>query len=828
MGEAARYAGGPGCGLRPGGGTGRFRRVAALAGACALALLGGTAAAPAARAGTVRTAVSAHTPAAVPVASVTAAGPGRTLPPGASRPSATYPVVLSITSVTPYAGGAGSKVTIAGTLSNAGRKTVHNVRLGLRTGTGQPLRTRSEVAVVAARTAPVVGDGQEIPGLGPGLPDLAPGAGRTFSVSATASQLGLSANGVYELAVDVRGSTTEAAPIAVTLGIARTYLPYYPEPGDQKKTRIATVWPVTHTPEMVPQTLPDTAQTPVLRSDGLAADLADDGRLSKVVEAGSSLDKVTWVVDGDLLDTAAAMSKPYRVQQKGTAGQAAAADNTDAGNGSAQASAWLDLLRSAVKGDEVVSLPYGDPDLASVAHNGGGIQGVSTVLKRASSAGNVTTEYQLRTDARSDVAWPYQGHVDPQVVATARTVGGTTLLVNGADMPESGTVTHTVDAARPIGRGERAVVSDATLSGIFSGDLSTRQARTLAVQRFLAETLTITLEQPNEQRSILVMPQRNLSADAAGALAQALRQAGAGHWAVQATLGTVANAPTDPQANTRVPAVSHYPRAVRATELTHWWLNRSLGTQSQLDLLMRILSSPERVRDPFNKAILRSMSTAWRTDRVAGRGYRDGVWGYLQTLSSAVRLVQKSSATLSGDSGVIQISVANGLTQPVGNLQMRLTAEPATRLTVYRPTPDQLEIDSEIKKSVRFPAKASANGPVRMTAQLWTTGADPRPYGAPVYFELDVTDVTSGVIWVIVGGVLLVVLAGVRIYFQRKKRSSFAPEPDPDAPLSPQDEPDRSQVRPGTVDDGGDPARDARAHGADDQDGQPGNEKVGP
>ncbi|WP_055587134.1 DUF6049 family protein [Streptacidiphilus griseoplanus] len=814
-----------------------MRRAAALAGACALVLFGGAVGAPAAQAGTAHTAAPAQAAAAAP-RSAGAAGSGKVTPPGASKPSAAFPVALSISSVSPtYVASGSTKVTVTGTLYNGGRKPVRNAHVGLRTGVGQPLRTRSEIAALSQRTDPVTSDGLEVPGVGTTLSDLAPGARRSFKVSATASQLiqpGSRSTGVYELAVDVKGSTSAVTPLPVTLGIARTYLPYYPLPTDIRKTQIATVWPVTATPETVPQSLPGEADslTPVLRSEQLAADMAPGGRLYEVVAAGSSLAKATWVVDGDVLDTAATMSKAYRVQHKGTEGKAATTDNTDPGTGSGQASAWLESLRTAAHGDEVVSLPYSDPDLASIAHNGSGVAGLPTALKRATTAGSVTTDYRLGTDARSDVAWPYEGHVDPQVVATARTAGGTTLLVNGTDMPESDTVTSTVNAARSIGKGLHAVVSDAPLSNIFSGALSTPQARALAVQRFLAETLTITLEQPNDQRSLLVMPPRNLSANAADTLAEAMGKATQGQWVSQATLGTVAKAPADPHADTKVPAAARYPRAARTTQLSHWALSRSMGTQGQLDLLMQILVSPDRVRDPFSAAILRSMSTAWRTDRTTAHSYREGVADYLQTLSSAVRLVDKSSTTLSGDSGMIQVSVENSLSQTVTNLEVRLTSASATRLTVYQPTPAQLSVLSELKKSVRFPAKASANGPVRMTAQLWTTGADPKPYGAPVSFDLEVTDVTSGVIWVIAGGLLLTLLAGVRIYLQRKKRGHAGPEPDPEAPASPQGRPDPDsdtvQGRPGTVEGGGGAQQDASVDGADGPEQTARNEKVGP
>ncbi|MFJ6211946.1 DUF6049 family protein [Streptomyces sp. NPDC092296] len=810
MGEAARYAEGAGRGLRPGGAAGRLRRTGALAGACALALLGGAATAPAAQAGARTAAVDR----AVAAAPGKAAAKAPDLP-GASKASADYPVTVSISSVSPtYLTGGSAKVTVTGTLANGGRKPVHDVRTGVRTGTGRPLVTRSELAAVAARTDPVSGDGQELPGIGGKVADLAPGASRQFRISVSASELHLSANGVYELAVDVRGSADAAAE---TLGIARTFLPYYPSQGDTRKTRIATVWPVTHTPDLVPQTYSDSSHAPVLRSDDLAAELGVGGRLNEVVTAGSSLQHVTWAVDGDVLDTASAMSKPYRVQQADTAGDGARPDNTEAGAGGDRAGTWLAMLRDAVKNDEVVALPYGDPDLASIAHNGSGVQGLTTALSRASSEGSVTTDFLLQTDSRNDVAWPYQGYVDRQVAATSRLTGGKIVLVNGDSMPTSESVQYTVNAVRSIGKGQKALVSDPTVSDIFQGSLSSRESQTLAVQRFLAETLTITLEQPSHQRSILVLPPRDLSAGAADALAKALNDASAGHWAEQAGLGTVAAASADGDANTKVPAPTKYPEAARATELSHRALAAAMGSQGQLQMLMGVLSSPDAVREPFGQAILRGMSTSWRTHRGTGRAYREGVAAYLKTLTTAVRLVEKreNSTTLSGDSGTIQVSVENGLNQPVSNLEVRLSTQSATRLSIYRPDPAQLTIGGELKKSVRFPAKASANGEVTVMAQLWTTGAHPMQYGDPITFNLQVTDVTNGVMWVIAVGVLLTLLAGVRFYLQRKKRGSDGPDEDGDAPVegAPQ---------------GGAPAADAPAVGAEDRDQTARNEKVGP
>jgi hypothetical protein len=57
-----------------------------------------------------------------------------------------------------------------------------------------------------------------------------------------------------------------------------------------------------------------------------------------------------------------------------------------------------------------------------------------------------------------------------------------------------------------------------------------------------------------------------------------------------------------------------------------------------------------------------------------------------------------------------------------------------------------------------------------MTAQLFTE--DGKPYGDPMRFTVKVSEITPTVMLVIAGGVLLLVLAGVRMYTQRKRAAA--------------------------------------------------------
>jgi hypothetical protein len=71
---------------------------------------------------------------------------------------------------------------------------------------------------------------------------------------------------------------------------------------------------------------------------------------------------------------------------------------------------------------------------------------------------------------------------------------------------------------------------------------------------------------------------------------------------------------------------------------------------------------------------------------------------------------------------------------------------------------------------VKFPTSAQANGQAEVVAQLYTE--DGQAYGDPVKFDVRVTEFTATVMLVIGGGFLLLVLAGFRMYTQRKRAAA--------------------------------------------------------
>jgi hypothetical protein len=669
-------------------------------------------------------------------------------------------VAVSLDSLSPSAPSGGDTLTVTGTVTNNGKQAVTDAHVGLRVG--QELDTRSAIDSVAQRTEyePET-DGPEIGGqYVQKFTQLPPGVAEHFSISVPVDQLHLGANGVYEFSVSLSGQTS-AQPWDQVLGIQHTFLPWQPDDAGTK-TRTTYLWPLVSTVHMTAETGPGEQQTPVFLNDDLAKDIAPGGRLEQMLSLGKDLD-VTWVIDPDLLASVDAMTRNYGIRTAG--------GTSVAGTHQAVAKQWLAELQQAVLGKEVVALPFADPDLASLAHNGTSVTGSLSQLKDATDVAASTVETVLHVKPSTDFAWPVDGAVDPSIVKVATSAGADKIIARSDSLQETSGLNYTPSAARPIGGGTTAVVADARLSTAFQGDMTQAGTTTLAVQRFLAQSLELD-GQTSKQRSIVVAPQRMPTASQAQAMAQALTVLQQSTWSQSQSLAAAAKATPDPAAGTRVPPASDYPASLRRQELSHPAFDMIAGTQNKVDNFQVILTFKSRVVTPFGRAMNREMSTSWRGRANEAESFRDGVEAYLDDLSQQVKLIDKSETKLSGRSATIPVTVQNNLVQGVDHLVLRLTSTNPTRLKIGdRAFAEQsVAVPGGHSQTVKFTTSANANGPVTVVAQLYTQ--DGQKYGAPVTFDVKVTEVTAAVMLVIGGGVLLLVLAGFRMYTQRKRAAA--------------------------------------------------------
>jgi hypothetical protein len=723
----------------------------------------------------------------------------------ATKATGSSSVRVALDTLAPSAPVKGDTLTVSGTVTNVSENTITDARVDLRVGPRMAGRTAIDDA--AARSDSVSGDVAPIGGkYKVGIPELAPGIPRDFALSVPVSKLDLGEDGVYQLGVSLTGETP-AAPYGRLLGIQRTFLPWQPTATD-KKTRLTALWPLISSTHLSAETGSDDQQTPVFENDDLAEELASGGRLEQLVSLGKQL-PVTWVIDPDLVATADAMTRNYRVRSGST---------TVPGKNQAVAMKWLDSLEKAVTDSKVVALPFADPDLASLAHRGKNVSGALSHLQPATDVAGKTIETVLHVQPSVDFAWPVNGAIDPSIVDVATSAGAHKVITRSDSLQDD--LSYTPNAARPIGGGTTAVVADARLSTAFQSDMAATSSSTLAVQKFLAQSLAVTLQEPAHQRSVVVAPQRTPSAAQAQSMARALRALDTERWTEPTDLVTAAGVEPDADATRKVPASSEYPKGLRAQELPPQAFLDIKETQERLDNFKAILSSPDRVVAPFGNAISRAMSVSWRGDRAPAQQYRDTVDSYLTGLASEVQLIPKSVLTLSGRSATIPVTVQNQLLQGVQNLVLRLKSDNPTRLKLdddQAVAEQPIKIDGGHSQSVKFTGAGNANGPVQVTAQLYTV--DGRPYGDPMTFQVKVSDITPTVMLVIAGGVLLLVLAGVKMYSQRKRAVArkAATEPGDDTDTS---TPNRADGAGGT---GGAKAAAGAKAGKDADPGQPGD-----
>jgi hypothetical protein len=721
----------------------------------------------------------------------TADAVGRT---SAKAASDSRTVAVALDSLSPAVPTDGDTLTVSGTVTNNGKETITDAQVDL--SVGPELTARSDIDTAAKNTGYVPGaDGTEVGGdHTQEFSKLTPGVSERFSISVPVDELDLGDDGVYQFGVSLTGETA-AQPWGRVLGFQRTFLPWQPDEAEPR-TKTTFLWPLISTARVTAETGSNEQQTPVFLNDDLAEEIAPGGRLAQMLALGKNLD-VTWVIDPDLLASVDAMTRGYEVQD---------GDDTRPGRQQAVAKQWLAELQKAVADKEVVALPFADPDLASLAHNGTDVTGSLSQYKAATDVAALTVESILHVKPSTDFAWPVDGAVDPSIVKVATSAGADRVIARSDSLQETSGLSYTPSAARPIGGGTTAVVADARLSRAFEGDLTKASAGTLAVQRFLAQSLALNL-QTGKQRSIVVAPQRMPTASQARAMAEAVTALQGGTWTETQELTTAAEAKPDPEATTKVPSASSYPRALRKQELPREAFEQIARTQAKLDDFKVILTFPSRVVTPFGRAINREMSTSWHGRPAEARSYRDGVEGYLKDLTEQVKLIQKSETKLSGRSATIPVSVQNNLVQGVDHLVLRLTSTSPTRLEIggkaYYEQP--VTVSGGHSQSVKFTTSANANGRVAVVAQLFTQ--DGKPYGEAVQFDVKVTEITATVMLVIGGGVLLLVLAGFRMYTQRKRAAARETEAegqdradaaaDADQPADMPENPDDPGERPG-------------------------------
>lgn len=670
---------------------------------------------------------------------------------------------------------------LAGRLRNCGEQSLADLQV--RLATGSVIRTRGELQ--RADEEPTVGFRRLT--REPAETTLAPGQTATFDLRLLVSELSLGNSlGVYPLALQARARYGNDRS-RTTVGLATTFVPWFPD-GPPAPTRIAWLWPLVDQPRRGPG---EVMLDDVL--DSLVAPGDEDtprGRLQELLvsartgsEGGCdataapppgtprepALDcrgepvPVTYGVDPSLLYSVEAMARPtgYSVLVDGERIDRPKSQNAEQ---------WLASMRAAAIENDVLALPFGDPDVVAMSRVGTDLRDDVELLRKL---GQAEARDLLGIEPLTSVAWPPPGALPS--AAQEALVGGqaSAVVLDVAALPPASLSRNRTPSARnalpsQFGTVTGLVVED-VLSELVAPDPAGWQGPRLAEQRFIAETAIIAAEVPSESRTLLVAPNRTASVVPAVAAA-AIADTGRLPWLCPVSLADVVAGRERCAAlpDAQGPAQAEERSAVdppdgRTGELSPDFLERLAQVRAAAEQFTESVLVDGTEESTATKARLlrahgRAASAAWRDQPQLGRRMLDLLQDDVLGLRGQVRLVSRP-VLLTGGSGVLQLLVQNELDQPV-NVGVRLDETSSARLSssgtgvqvVPADTATQISVSVEPRTSGRFVVLASL------------VDEDGQAFGEQV--RLDVRSTQYGRVALAVTGVagaVLLVAAGVRI-----------------------------------------------------------------
>ena len=663
------------------------------------------------------------------------------------------PLAVSIESLTPSTVPRRGRVTVTGEITNRSESVWTDLKVYLF-ASGAPMTTSDELEEATGTPETLeVGGRITAPGLYDDVDDLAPGESTSYTLSVPRDELPFDQPGVYWLGVHVLG-TNEEGRIEGADGRARTFIASMDPRGP--RTSLAVVLPL--------------RDRVARRSDGRLAHVVswnrmvgEDGRLSRLLglaRAGSGV-PLTWVVDPAVLEATRSLAEgnpafdlaptdepspeesptPESVvtESPGPVDGGNADDPSDEVSRVAaeaqQASDWLTDFAELAREQTVLTLPYGDIDVATLMRGEFG-----DTYDRAVELGTLTIE-DIGLDTRPVVA-PPDGLL-PNAALT-KLDPRTNLLLSERAVDTDATKVR-------LSQGTEAIVtSDVARIG---GPTPTPAFDALALrQRILGEAAVHALSDDTSQPLVVPLPERwDPGADwqdasfFGGLDVPWLRL-------VDVPYAAAVSAADDHEGRLA------YPRRARRSEIP---VANVLATQELhaagsilSDLLTRndsvdeevgraaMLGSSTTARDRPRRALVRTRHISEEVHRRLRRVYVEG----------------SPLVTMSSETGNFSVTVVNGLREPV---TVGIDVETGSDALTIR-APDLVSLGPGQRASVRLGARATGTGV--HSVRIVPTTEDGRPLGSSTRVKVRSSQVGL-VIWLIIGtgGVVFVAAIGARI-----------------------------------------------------------------
>ncbi|WP_199424736.1 DUF6049 family protein [Actinotalea solisilvae] len=701
----------------------------------------------------------------------------------------------------------GGDLVVQGTVRNAGDDVVGTPRVVVRLARSAFL-TRSSLDAwrdadddAAAGTRLVTVDL-----VGP----LAPGASVPFTATVPAASVGLAASAAWGprgLAVEVVDRDDDARP---RLGLARTFTIWLPEQ-TFSPTAVSLLVPVVG-PAVDPHATAVEDGPAPLRAE-LETLTRPGGRLADLLVATAPYPAVSWVVDPWLVEQAhgTGAPDPGAGDGDGTGSTEDAAGTEDAGDtqdpadaagtpgtpgtsgspttAATTTAAWAATLTTAAAGREVMLLPYGDTDVAALAHARGAGPWDLALRRSAESAPTAG----LPADARADVVLPAEALPDLTTAAFGMR-GGTRAVVTGPgalSVPDDLTYTPSARTTVTTDAGDVTVlVPDARLSSALAsgavtgaaGDTDAPRPRdpqltpATAVQDVLAELAVVTAERPSESRHLLVTVPRDWDADPAVVAAQ-LAALGSVPWVRTAPVEELLAASGGDVERGTLPRTE--PTAAEMPPSTLAALEGSLTLRGRLATMAE---RPEELVGDTTAELLAPLSVAWRADPSRRAALVAATEARTATLRDVVR-VAASGVLLVSTSSRLPVLVENTLDQAV---TVEITLRPGDR-RLQADEPVTVTLPALGQEEVLVPVHGVQSADVEVAVEVRT--ADGVLVDDRARLTVRVRAEWEGIGAAIIGGLLaLGLVLGVARTIRRGRTASRAAPVDsgPDA-LSPEE-----------------------------------------
>ena len=253
-------------------------------------------------------------------------------------------------------------------------------------------------------------------------------------------------------------------------------------------------------------------------------------------------------------------------------------------------------------------------------------------------------------------------------------------------------------------------------------------------------------------------------APTASLLSPLLRATRTAPWLSALSLQDLLAAPTSSTSRQR----GGYGTHARDAELGQDYLLRVSRLNARLDVLSSIIDDPTGISEPFAEALLRSESSAWRSEPLAGERLLTSISDGLDEETARVRVLSVGTITFSGDTGRVPVTITNELDRSV-TVGLDLRGRPALRLSSEPLT--GIRIEAGKMASVDIEARVVGGDPLAVDVQL--LGPEGESYGKPATITVTSTAYARAAAWV-VAAAFLAILVFVVVGVTRRIRKAQA------------------------------------------------------